>query len=1686
MAEPWDNDPVLDTQFWERDPIAETQPTAADPVPTERPDRFWAADTPMAEVESPAAKLETALPDDADPVDPFRLNKMYYDMWRHAGEPLWDAPELVGGALKQSGAGVEQSVGEALDRGMGYAVKDIAEGDYFSAAVGLVSRWQQIAMGLMLGKEGREELVTEGKRRGIEAREQLAETTKDYSPVQQVVGTAVQSVGASLPGLLTGNPFVAVGAMGAQEYGRSYDEGRAAGLSPEDAQDYAAINGLVEVGTEFLPAKEILTRNPGARQVFAKFLKKEIAGEITAEELQYVNDWAHGLREDISLSEAMHLAALTAASTTLSGGAQGTVITSLNAISDVANARREQKQIKQTAKRTGIPEEQIAGPFETLEGILEQPLPDGLSPEQQQEIMANRESIALFTSEMRREEAIRLGESAGKITTKLVDRLPKTGKVTRKDLNRLLQNGELSKPERKLVQNLLQNSIGDSWRAVDIKAEAMRDIFPLKPVASRRPPIVSMVHRGLALGRPLPLKTIYGNMAGESQVPPVITDNDTYTTVWEAPFYTGTFASSKVDTHNWLSYGHRNYYAHSQGFINNGVRHVVEIQHDLHKDVKSDLAFLSETEGTRDAATGEFVFSPGQRAADRTGLERATAAASSGLQNMQRIAQEEIRREAANGQPVIRFARAPTVAVAEGWVDPAFGRGGDKATLTELKNRAMRGMPRTTGIFKQYQELESWLKENYETEIYTDPHGWEYVEVTIPQKAASRPTTFYSFPALPPGILDTITRGTRAAFRKLRTPVPTTNMDDLEWSLDSYNAAIGLSNNLLQIGYRNPHIKGLQSYIDQTRAYWAKATEWRQRADARVDQWSRLSRQQKDKIAGFLYEVTLTSEQKDRRLNTQEIAHLAKKHNLNRASIALFKDIDGDFRAALDKLYAVAKSEIDQNYLPDSPQAHLRAVAELDKQFLKLRNKHYFPLTRFGKYAVTVVTNKARKIDGKSYSAGEVVYFETFGGVFGRSQMRRGLKDISKKYPIGDNLYSVRGSELAKDDYKFSALSEGTIYSLKNKLGLDAEQREALSDIVTHMSPSQAFIRHMLNRKGTPGFAEDAMRSYAAYFMKFSNHIARMEMAPQMRDSIRRVRRSAGEIRRRTGSDPEQALRDPASKRDSIANWLQDHYDYLMSPPNEWAAVRSIGFLWYLGFMPKSALVNLTQPILVTYPYLAAQYSDVDAVAQLAKAMNDVSMSVVKPGRIEPWLQAMIKSAIQDGFIDESFATDLAAVAEGQYVETLAPKTNLGRTARRVSKYGAWMFQKVEMLNRRMTFIAAARLAAKKHGMNDAAEYQRVYEEARKAVELTQYEYARWNRPKFMRGKASVVFLFYNYIQNTLFFLHKVPGRGRALLVLMMVAGLTGIPFAEDVLDLLDALFTKFPEAKKRLGLGDDPMSDLRQDAREYLADVTNPEVADLLLHGVTRRFGLMAAHALDPALSPFGLQVPNTDISRSLSLGRVVPGIPQAVRGLAQDKDGDALLRDLATDTVGAAGAIPLRFLQGATSNTPDDWKRLEYFMPRVMAAISSSTRIAARGAETDLRGAEIVPYDVTDPQTRVDLVVRAMGFPLNKETTEKDMRWVQREHAMFYSTRRSLVIQDVYHALQQGDKEAFAAAMAALNKFNATAPPGLHISGSTLIRSIKSRSRNRIKTELGMPASRGMFGEYAEIEDSFPRQRD
>lgn len=907
-------------------------------------------------------------------------------------------------------------------------------------------------------------------------------------------------------------------------------------------------------------------------------------------------------------------------------------------------------------------------------------------------------------------------------------------------------------------------------------------------------------------------------------------------------------------------------------------------------------------------------------------------------------------------------------------------------------------------------------------------------------------------------ILDKAERG---ALRVLTAPAERKQFRKVKQIADFYNLRVKWGWTISQLQKKNRHIEWLNRYVEYVQSWHGSKTAWTSRADTTVRMWSKLTKHDKEAITKVIFELEdmkyLKPGEKPRLPTRQELQGVMLKHKLTREGVKVYIKVVQDFRAVLDKMEATVIATT-QKALANSPGKLAAELNQIRIEFAMLRNRPYFPHTRLGRYTLVAKDSK-----------GKTVYLEAFDS---EKERDRALPWLQKKLPQS----AIGKGYLSDEASSFAGMPPQLLVMIQSKLNLTASQKEELETLMVQYAPGNSFKQHLLKRDNVAGYSKDAMRVYADYFFHSANHLARLEWMDKLSSAIQDGKKDIS-IRLGVGQD--------MTKRTQINDFLIDHLNSILDPKPDWAWIRAAGFLWYLGFNVKSAVINLTQLPLVTMPHLSAQFGDVAAMKSMTKAMTKLQKSLRDPHnpkvKLTPYERKMLIEALEQGFIDESFAQHLAMIAEspGALAKIGADKkTQIMVT---FSNWAGFMFAATEKVNRATTFMAALDLAQKMPNAKYIAEITSDNAEmhkqliakgftsveasqflaAKDAVNATQFQYASWARPRFMRGKPGTFFTFFMYVQNMLWFVANNPGNTRYLITLLLMAGLSGLPFADDLTALSKWVGRKFA------GEQWDPEKELREAIINIVGEDGPPP--DLFINGVGR-YGFGLEHLGDMT----GLPIPALDLSGNLSMGSPLPIVSPAIQQMGRISDWSDMVGAITQEGAGASWGIGFGAFQALADDqmAAGDPKRWERAMPIAVAQASKAFRYWQEGRERRRDNSSIVAFNRNDPEHMAEIAAQAIGFRPTRLAQAWDQEIAILEAEAFWRWRRSAIYNELDQIMLRSERTGLPMAETkqelakALRRFNSQVPyPEMKVSYDRMVQSIQQRRRGREVKEAGAP---------------------
>ncbi len=528
-------------------------------------------------------------------------------------------------------------------------------------------------------------------------------------------------------------------------------------------------------------------------------------------------------------------------------------------------------------------------------------------------------------------------------------------------------------------------------------------------------------------------------------------------------------------------------------------------------------------------------------------------------------------------------------------------------------------------------------------------------------------------------------------------------------------------------------------------------------------------------------------------------------------------------------------------------------------------------------------------------------------------------------------------------------------------------------------------MKRLIERKGIAGFSQDAGRVLAG----FVSSNARQTAANLHQREIAALVQEVGKDK--DGRPQSGELKDAAIKL----------MNYVRNPQEEAVPFRAMLFAQYIGGSIASALVNMTQPFQITMPYLS-QYAGVVGAARAMRGALADAWKTSTTGDAE--LDAALKHAEEQGIVAPQEIHQLMAQAQGKGALKSGDGTMLGDAAAMANNAAqklvvAWgkPFSMAEMFNRRVTFVAAYRVAKAK-GMPDPAQF------AADTIDQTQFVYNKGNKPQWARGPiGSTLMTFKQYSIGYLELMHRLYTQGGpegkkaalfSLAMLMLMGGAGGLPFMQDVEDIVDA-------AAQRMGYN----FSLKQARRQLLEDTLGEHAGQFLEKGVS------------------GLPGVPLDVSGRFGMGNLIPGT-----GLLLKKTDHT--RDVA-ELFGPAGDFATRGFQAAGQIADGEvGKAAVTISPKAGSNLFKAAEMATMGMYTDQKGRKVIDTDGTDA------LMKAIGFQPNDVARVQDATANVQQRVAFARMKEAEFADAWAQAVFKKDLAAAQSAQQAVRDWNTNNP--------------------------------------------------
>ena len=740
--------------------------------------------------------------------------------------------------------------------------------------------------------------------------------------------------------------------------------------------------------------------------------------------------------------------------------------------------------------------------------------------------------------------------------------------------------------------------------------------------------------------------------------------------------------------------------------------------------------------------------------------------------------------------------------------------------------------------------------------------------------------------------------------------------------------------------------------------------------------------------------------------------------SLNTLLDVIEKNVEKNFQSRLDN----AKTKEDKERIERELKAEKRRLRKLVSAD---PTKPYAPLRRFGSHVVVMKSKRLASMEALIRTAREMAnertggkptardltvvhrleeqydkmiqnpseYLVEFAESAGDAQLRK--EELMKEYPrnsvsafekamwLRDQVPGWQQLEQSMKMFKNSAELDAAVSGKNVKQG-DLDEIEAMLRELYVRSLTDASARKSeLKRRKVSGFNQNMMASFLEAERANAVRLAQIKFGGDLRDALSEMQKEA-----RVSKDEATAMRFVNEFRARHALSLNSNDSKLVN-----RALRTSSFFMLLT-NPSFHLANLTQPFMMTAPYMAARHGG-RAVTELAKTIKDVGMAMRADASVDGLKNAKIMSDEEFEALDR--ARDAGHIDIGitqDFGQATGKPTVLSKVVDRLTT----ATRAAETMNRTASFLTAFRLEYARTKDKDAA-----YRYADDVVYRTHGDYSGFNAPRYfnMNGftKIATQFRKFQLIQLSLMLRmanqafkgatpeEKAVGR-RALAYTMGIhfalTGLKGTPFIGTVLGL----------ASMALGMGDDG-DDSEDKLREWIGD---KDLADVLLNGLPFAGGM--------------------DLTGKLGAGQMLSIAPYADLDFFDPTlTGKDIVQRAGFAAMGATGSLVAKQLDAAMKLANGDVAgATQNFLPTGLANVAKALKMTSTGITTK-SGDVAIP---SSEFTAGELLMQALGIPLSKTSERNRMLDTTIRHEKNFDARADKIRKEYREAVKNRDSKA------------------------------------------------------------------
>lgn len=710
----------------------------------------------------------------------------------------------------------------------------------------------------------------------------------------------------------------------------------------------------------------------------------------------------------------------------------------------------------------------------------------------------------------------------------------------------------------------------------------------------------------------------------------------------------------------------------------------------------------------------------------------------------------------------------------------------------------------------------------------------------------------------------------------------------------------------------------------------------------------------------------------------------------------------------------------------DSP-AYAEWLENRTTQVERLIREGYIPERRYGDHTVTIT---APTTDAAGGVKNITVFHEQY-------ESEAEAKIMTQRYL--DALSSVAPDLKVSQGFRYSpdhdaSLSYQQFLDMARRFGIQVSQFEKERLAKAMISADSVRRNRIFRRKNVPGYSDDALRVLSEFGVTMANKVAYSEFSEPLGEAQKGTQVEIGWEKGAPTMTPVAGTNLWAEDGPSSGfyrNLSDETVDYVMTPQrdSEWSRkARAAASLHFLGGSLAAGMVQLSSLPMVSAPYLSGHTGYLNAVGKLGSAfkttvtntgvLTNLSKLENTDNRINgvdevPGLRNALIQAAQDGTTLDTEIYQIMGMSRGAM---LAKSRNVRRAIE------TWMlpFRKTEQWNRAATFIAAYNI-----GLENKLGGADLYKFAQEAVYNTQFRYDEANRPAIARNPIwAVMFTFKSYpifMMETMVALAREKPQAAVIMLLSLsaAAGIEGLPFAEDLMDLIDTI------AQRIFGSPFNSQRALRNVAKSASEAIVGADLSGVFVHGLVN-------------------ELTGLSFASRVGLGNMIPGTRLGTADADYKRVADELIGPAAGMVGGWAGGagelLKGNFAEAFSAAAPTGLKNL-----------GKGWNQWDKGYATDAGGRKLV--DVGG----IGAIMQGIGFAPAAVTHAYELDRIDKRSVSFFNMVRDDFSKEFVKAIKDSNFARVGDLTKALYDWNTTHPDlPIAISATNL--------RRRI-TEAGLP---------------------